>query len=64
MTDTVMVRFHATLKDKARIDRLIAEGEAVSISDLLRRLLREEYTRCILVPSNSTKDAISQRDGV
>lgn len=63
MSDTTLVRFYATPKDIARMERLMEEAETTNKSDYLRRLIRAEYERAIVVPLTGHKDAISERVG-
>lgn len=47
MCDPQVIRFQATPKDRQRLDALVAKMEAVSMSDVMRRLIRQEYERSV-----------------
>lgn len=61
MSETQVIRFRATSRDRERLDRLADEMEAASRSDVIRRLIKAEHERVATRgPYSSHKDAIAE----
>lgn len=61
MSETQVIRFRATPRDRERLNELANEMEASSRSDVIRRLIKAEHERVATRgPCSSHKDAISE----